>query len=64
VDQVFVIHHRLSDIKKWSIQIGELKWLDRETRKGVQRLLNHIYSDSVGFRLDEVGLYYVSPARK
>jgi hypothetical protein len=60
VDQAFNIFEQLSGIEKWSIQIGRLTWLDNETQKGAEKVLNHMYSS--GFRFDKGGwLYYLSP---
>jgi hypothetical protein len=60
VDQAFNIFEQLSGIEKWSIRIGRLTWLDNETQKDAEKVLNHMYS--VGFRFDKGGwLYYLSP---
>jgi hypothetical protein len=60
VDQAFNIHRQLSGIEKWSIRIGRLVWLDNETQKDTEKVLNHMYSS--GFRFDKEGwLYYLSP---
>jgi len=60
VGKALDIHSRLSDIGKWDLEIGRLEGMDEETRKSVQKLLNHMYSS--GFRLDGGWLYYSSPA--
>jgi hypothetical protein len=60
VDQAFNIYYRLKRIRKWDIHVGRLKGLDKETRKNIQKLLNHMYGS--GFSLDGGWLYYSSPA--
>jgi hypothetical protein len=60
VDQAFNIFEQLSGIEKWSIWLGRLTWLDNETQKDAEKVLNHMYS--FGFRFDKEGwLYYLSP---
>jgi 5-methylcytosine-specific restriction endonuclease McrA len=60
VDQAFNIYYRLKQIRKWDIRVGRLKGLDKETRKNIQKLLNHMYGS--GFSLDGGWLYHSSPS--
>ncbi len=60
VGQAFDIYRLLSYIKRWKIEVGELKGLEKETRRSVQELLNHMYVS--GFSLEGNWLYYSSPS--
>ena len=59
VDKAFFIYRRLSEIRDWVIKIGELKGLEDELRRKVEKLLNMMYRK--GFYLSGGWLYYQYP---
>lgn len=59
VEEAFIIHIKLSEIKEWTIKIGELNGLDKELRLRVEELLNIMYRK--GFFVREGWLYYQYP---